>query len=143
VPQSSDEKLFEISTIKEQLTEQLVKGIKESSIDCATYLKSNAKEGLVCLSFGQPSVSEFSYNPNYAQDENDMVAAINRVAIDWDAQVLTLPNGKKYAVRTDTKQVYDYESVMQAKRIPGFRPILLGKLVRNQQGKYEIVREKV
>ena len=143
LPQTSDEKLYEISTIKEQLTEQLVKGIKESSIDCATYLKSNAKEGLVCLSFGQPNVSEFSYNPNYAQDENDTVAAINRVAIDWDAQVLTLPNGKKYAVRTDTKQVYDYESVMQAKRVPGVRPILLGKLMKNQQGKYEIVREKV
>jgi hypothetical protein len=141
VPQTSDEKLFEISTIKEQLTEQLVKGIKETSIDCATYLKANTKEGLVCLSFGQPNVSEFSYNPNYAQDENDTVAAINRVAIDWEAKVLTLPNGKKYAVRMETKQVYDYDSVLQAKRVPGVRPILLGKLVKDKMGKYEIVKE--
>jgi len=141
VPQTSDEKLFEISTIKEQLTEQLIKGIKETSIDCATYLKANAKEGLVCLSFGQPNVSEFSYNPNYAQDENDTVAAINRVAIDWEAKVLTLPNGKKYAVRMETKQVYDYDSVLQAKRVPGVRPILLGKLVKDKMGKYEIVKE--
>ena len=45
LPQSSDQKLFEISTIKEQLTSQLLTGVKEASIDCATHSKSNIKEG--------------------------------------------------------------------------------------------------
>jgi hypothetical protein len=43
----------------------------------------------------------------------------------------------------DTKQVYDYDSVMQAKQIPGVRPVLLGKLVKNSKGEYEIVKENI
>jgi len=42
----------------------------------------------------------------------------------------------------DTKQVYDYDSVIQAKQVPGVRPILLGKLVKNSRGDLEIVKEK-
>jgi Helicase conserved C-terminal domain/Type III restriction enzyme, res subunit len=144
VPQTSDQKLYEISTIKEQLTSQILKAVKETAIDCATHSKASTKEGLVCLSFGQPSATEFSFNPSYTQDENDTVADINKVVIDWEARPFTLKTtGKQYMLRMDTKQVYDYESVIQAKEIPGVRPILLGKLVKNSRGEYEIVREKV
>jgi hypothetical protein len=144
VPQTSDQKLFEISTIKEQLTSQLLKAVKESAIDCATHIKSSTKEGLVCLSFGQPNVNDYSYNPNYTQDENDTVADLNREKIDWEARPFTLKTtGKRYMLRMDTKQVYDYDSVIQAKQVPGIRPILIGKLVKNQKGEYEIVKEKI
>ena len=144
LPQTSDEKLYEISTIKEQLTTQLLRSVKESSIDCATHIQSSTKEGLVCLSFGRPNVSEFSYNPNYAQDENDTVANLNKEKIDWEAKPFTFKQtGKRYMLRMDTKQVYDYDSVIQAKQIPGVRPILIGKLIKNSRGEYEIVKEKV
>jgi flagellar biosynthesis GTPase FlhF len=144
LPQTSDQKLFEISTIKEQLTSQLLKAVKESAIDCATHIKSSTKEGLVCLSFGQPTVNDWSYNPNYTQDENDTVAALNVERIDWEARPFTFKaTGKRYMLRMDTKQVYDYDSVIQAKQIPGVRPILIGKLVKNSRGEYEIVKEKV
>jgi hypothetical protein len=144
LPQTSDQKLFEISTIKEQLTSQLLKAVKESAIDCATHIKSSTKEGLVCLSFGQPTVNNFSYNPSYTQDENDTVAALNVEKIDWEARPFTFKTtGKRYMLRMDTKQVYDYESVIQAKEVPGVRPILIGKLVKNSRGDYEIVKEKV
>ena len=43
----------------------------------------------------------------------------------------------------DTRQVYDYDSVIQAKKTPGIRPILLGKLIKNNKGEYEIVRENI
>jgi len=144
LPQTSDQKLFEISTIKEQLTSQLLKAVKESSIDCATYIQSNTKEGLVCLSFGQPTVNDWSYNPNYSQDENDTVAALNVEKIDWEARPFTLKStGKRYMLRMDTKQVYDFDSVIQAKQVPGVRPILIGKLIKNPRGDFEIVKEKV
>ena len=144
VPQTSDQKLFEISTIKEQLTSQLLKAVKETSIDCGTHIQSSTKEGLVCLSFGQPNVNDYSYNPNYTQDENDTVADLNREKIDWEARPFTLKTtGKRYMLRMDTKQVYDYDSVIQAKQVPGIRPILIGKLVKNVRGDYEIVKEKV
>jgi hypothetical protein len=143
IPQTSDQKLFEISTIKEQLTSQLLTAVKEASIDCATHVKSSSKEGLVCLSFGQPSVNDFSYNPSISQDENDTVADINRVVIDWEARPFThKPTGKRYMLRMDTKQVYDYDSVIQAKQVPGVRPILLGKLVKRGE-EYEIVKERI
>ncbi len=143
-PQTSDQKLYEISNIKEQLTSQLLTGVKEAAIDCATHSKASSKEGLVCLSFGQPTVNDFAYNPNYSQDQNDTIANINRVIVDWEAKPFThKPTGKKYMLRIDTYQVYDYDSVIQAKRVPGVRPILLGKLVKNSKGEYEIVKEKV
>ena len=142
--QTSDQKLLEISTIKEQLTSQLLIGVKEASIDCAVHTKSNTKEKLVCLSFGQPTVNDFSYNPNISQDENDTVADINRIVIDWEARPFTLKTtGKRYMLRMDTEQVYDYDSVIQAKQTPGIRPILLGKLVKNSAGKYDIVKERI
>ena len=142
--QTSDEKLYEILTIKEQLTSQLLTAVKETSIDCSTYVKSNTKEGLVCLSFGQPNVNDFAYNPNLTQDENDTVAGINRVTIDWEAREFIHPVSKrKYMLRVDTFQVYDYESVLQAKRIPGFRPQLIGNLVGDSTRGYEIVPVKV
>jgi hypothetical protein len=144
LPQSSDEKLFEISTMKEQLTSQLLVGIKESSIDCATHIKSALKEGLTCLSFGQPSVNDFSYNPNYSQDENDTVAAINKVGIEWEGKEITIKStGKKYILRLDTQQIYDYDSVLLARQVSGVRPILIGKLSKDKKGNLEIVKEKL
>jgi hypothetical protein len=141
-PVTTDELLFEISSIKERLSSQLLKGVKESSIDCATHIKSSSKEGLQCLSFAQPRVNDFSYNPNYAQDETDTVAAMNRVTVDWEAVEFTYKKtGKKYMLRKDTYQVYDYDSVIQAKQVTGVNPILIGKLVKREAG-WEIVKER-
>ena len=144
LPQTSDEKLLEISTIKEQLTSQLLIAVKEASIDCATHIKSSTKEGLVCLSFGTPTVNAFSYNPSISQDQNDTIADINREIIDWEARpFIYKPTGKRYMLRMDTRQVYDHDSVIQAKQTPGVRPILIGKLVKLGSGEYEIVKERV
>ena len=142
LPQTSDEKLLEISTIKEQLTSQLLIAVKEASIDCATHIKSSTKEGLVCLSFGTPTANAFSYNPSISQDQNDTIADINRTIVDWEARPFTYkPTGKRYMLRMDTRQVYDHDSVIQAKQTPGVRPILIGKLMKLSSGEYEIVKE--
>jgi hypothetical protein len=142
--QTSDEKLFEISTIKENLTDQILRAIKSSSIDCITHTKSNMKEGIVCLSFGDPPNTKFSYNPDLSQDQNDTIADINMQVNDWQVkEVFIQSTGKKYMLRLDNNDLYDYESIIQAKRIPGIRPILLGKLARNEQGEYEIIKRKI
>jgi len=144
LPQTSDEKLFEISTIKENLTDQITKAIKSSSIDCITHTKSNMKEGIVCLSFGDPPNTKFSYNPNLEQDQNDTIADINMEVINWKLkEVFIESTGKKYMLRLDTNNLYDYDSIIQAKKIPGIRPILLGKLVQNEEGEYQIVKKKI
>ena len=141
IPVTSDEALFEISNIKEELTTQLLKGIKETSIDCAIYSKANNKENLKCLSFGQPSPNTFSYNPNISQDENDTIAALNKVTIQWEGREFKF-NGKQMILREETKDVYDYDSYMQALKVPGVVPILLGKLEK-KDGKYRIIKVNI
>ena len=138
IPLTSDEKLFEISSIKEELTSQLLMGIKETSIDCAIHVKSSSKENLQCLSFGQVSPYAFSYNPNYTQDENDKVAVLNKTALTWRGRELTF-NGKKMILREETRGIYDYDSYKYALEHPGHVPILLGQLEK-KDGKYRIVK---
>ena len=142
-PQTSDQKLYEISNIKEQLSSQLLKGIKEASIDCATFTKSNTKEGLVCMSFNNAKASDFSYNPNYSQDQNDAVAAINRTTIEWDAREFIVSPLEKYILRMDTNQLYEYENVKDVLANPAIQlkpPI--GKLVKTRDGNYEVIKGK-
>jgi hypothetical protein len=50
---------------------------------------------------------------------------------------------KKYVLRMDTREVYDYESVIRAKQIPGVRPIKIGKLTKTPKGDYQIVKESI
>jgi hypothetical protein len=141
-PQTSDQKLYEISNIKEQLSSQLLKGIKEASIDCATFTKSNTKEGLVCMSFNNAKASDFSYNPNYSQDQNDAVAAINRTTIEWDAREFIVSPLEKYILRMDTNQLYEYDNVKDVMANPAIQlkpPI--GKLVKTRDGNYEVVKK--
>ena len=141
IPLTSDEALFEISNIKEELTTQLLTGIKETAIDCAIHIKSNSKENLKCLSFGKPSVYDFSYNPSILQDENDTVVALNKATIQWEGREFTF-NGKKMILREETREVYDYDSYMHAIQVPGFTPILLGKLEK-KDGKYRIIKTTI
>jgi hypothetical protein len=141
LPLSSDEKLLETSNTKEQLSSQILKCIKESSIDCATHIQSNTKEGLVCLSFGQSDANHFSYNPNYSQDQNDTIAALNVEKVDWQGVKFDWEDGKSYVLRKDTNQVYDYDSVIEAKKIPGVKPLLLGKLVKRGRDDVEFIRQ--
>ena len=141
-PQTSDQKLYEISNIKEQLSSQLLKGIKEASIDCATFTKSNNKEGLVCMSFNNAKASDFSYNPNYSQDQNDTVAAINRTTIEWEAREFIVSPLEKYILRMDTNQLYEYENVKDVLANPAIQlkpPI--GKLVKTRDGNYEVIKK--
>jgi hypothetical protein len=136
IPFTSDETLFEISTIKEELSNQIITAIKEASIDCATYSKRGSKEQLHCLQFGQVAPSKFSYNPSIGSDETDTVATINKKVIEWRGKEITI-KGKKYVYRKiddRVKNVYDYESYKLALEKPGIEPVLVGTLEVNQRG---------
>jgi hypothetical protein len=66
IPVTTDENLYEISMKKEEAISQLIKTIKETSIDCTVY-PSNQIEGLQCFMPDSPSL-EYSYNPNLEKD---------------------------------------------------------------------------
>jgi len=66
-PITTDESLYETSLIKDHAISQLIKIVKETSIDCNIYI-NNSREKLVCYN-PTPSL-KYSYKPNYEDDVN-------------------------------------------------------------------------
>jgi hypothetical protein len=135
IPLTSDEALYEISTIKEAINDQLTIAIKEAAIDCAVYSRGS-KEGLNCVSFGEPNNTSFSYNPNMELDQSDVVAAINKDKITWTAVPVTI-YGIKYAARKVKETLYNiYDLASYQKAVEsGGDPILIGTLEIKPDGK--------
>ena len=147
-PLTSDEALYEISRIKEDINKQLLTALKETTIDCNMHSRSNTKEGLYCFSFGDVDPSLLSYKHSYENEQSDKTGDINKKTIDWNAQEFKL-NGKRYMLRlkpdgkTRTNKVYDYFSFQQAKKNPAVNPQYIGKLVITKQadGKKKVTIE--
>ena len=136
VPLTSDEALYEISSIKEELSSQLTKAVKETSIDCAIYSKNN-KEGLQCISFGEPKKGDFAYNPSIDQDQVDTVATINKQKTTWKAVPIKI-RGIDYAGRRMKEtfyNIYDLESYNKVRETGQGDPILVGTLDVKPDGK--------
>jgi hypothetical protein len=108
-PVSTDETLYEIATAKEAVATNILKAVKEASIDCALHLKSNASEKLQCFQFGSNDSSKFAFEPSFAEEQSDAIADKNKKEVTWKAKPLEL-DGVKYALNPKTNEVYDYES---------------------------------
>ena len=129
-PVTSDQAIYEIASMKEDVNKKLLDAIKEASIDCVIHSKSNIKEGLKCYSFGNPMVNKFSYAPSLDQEETDNIAEVNKVKITWKAVSLKVA-GVEYALRKETGEIYDLDSYKQK------NPVKLGTL-EIIGGKYKI-----
>jgi len=139
IPYTSDEALFEISTIKEDINSKLSTAIKEASIDCAIYSTTDSDEKLTCLKFGNPRPTTFSYNPSYEKDETDVISSTNKASLEWEGRVIKIKN-KEYIYRQDTQELYDYDSYNEALVNPNIEPILIGS-IETKDGK-KIVKVK-
>ncbi len=130
---TSDQFLYEISKAKEEIIGQLLKSVKESSIDCQVHSKSNESESLVCFSFGSTNTNLYSFKPSITGEESDSVARKNKREIKWKAQEIKI-SGTKFALRKDTDQLYDFDSYQKAVETKEGDPIFIGKVVRNTDG---------
>lgn len=108
---TTDESLFEIAVIKDRLTKQLLKSVKESSVDCEVY--DNKKEGLVCYTYGRATSNEFGAFPTYGEDRN--VREGTDVAKKSVKIGTIIIKGKKYAHNTFTDELYDFEEYKKSK----------------------------
>jgi hypothetical protein len=129
VPLTSDEALYEISVIKEEVNSQLIRAVKETAIDCAVYSK-RSKENLQCLTFGEVSNRAFSYIPNIDKQQDDTISQINKEKVTWVGKE-TFIEGVKYVRREMSPSrfnIYDYASYEEA-RENGGEPRLVGTLV--------------
>jgi Helicase conserved C-terminal domain len=136
IPFTSDQALYEISTIKEEVSSQLMTAIKEASIDCAIYTKRGTTEQLNCLQFGEPSPNEFSYIPNYKKEEPDSASKMNKKVIEWRGKPYEF-RGKKYIYRkldSIRGNLYDFDSYYRALENPQIDPILVATTEQTTEG---------
>ena len=125
-PLTSDQALLEIMNLKEGITDQILHAVKESSIDCTVYSKSNSKEKIKCFSFGKVTPKTFSYFPSIHQEEVDTVTQYNKTNVTWTGSEIEI-KGKKYIINKKTNEVYDFESFRDAEKGIG-EPLLIGVL---------------
>jgi len=131
-PITTDEALYEIATIKEEVSAQLLLSVKESSIDCAIHSKFGAKEKLQCFSFGPTDSDKFAFTPSIADEEADTVAEKNKGVATLKGKPVTL-EGTKYFFNEENNFIYDYDSVLRG------NPVHLGKLKFRGTGKNQSI----
>ena len=140
-PVTTDETLYEIASIKQKTNNQILKAVKETSIDCQLYSniskKSKDNENLVCFGFGKIESNQFASYPSFENDRSTKEGLDVRT-IKWEAREIK-EDGVKYALNEQTMEVYDFESYQRAKEF-GAELVLVGKLVK-EKGKYVIKRE--
>ena len=130
VPFTSDQYLYEISEIKANLTAQLTDAIKESAFDC--YIYSNGK----CVNFGDPTNSNFTYVPDYGEQQNDTTVRANKIAIEWTGKPIKI-SGVEYIYRRISNKVlniYDKSSYEEALKNENVVPVQIGTLETNERG---------
>jgi hypothetical protein len=138
-PLTSDEALYEISNIKNEINKRILTSVKEAAIDCSLHSTTASKEKLVCFSFGktEPPPGKFAISPSLTGEEEDTVSSINTKKITWKAKELRIA-GKLYAYHEETGDLYDYDSYEQAISVPGVDPLLVGKLEKTSDGKFVV-----
>ena len=138
-PLTSDQALYEISKIKEEINKQLLRSVKESAIDCALHSRADDKEPLLCLSFGAVGPGKFTTTPALTVErEHDQQRQQNLKKVTWSGIDIKI-GGTKYVFKADkrgarTGEVYDYDSYVRAVRLGG-DPILRGWLRRDPMTK--------
>lgn len=138
-PQTSDQYLFEIASIKANLTEQLTDAIKESAFDC--YIYSNGK----CVNFGDPSIDTYSYVPDFSEQQNDITALANKETVQWEGKLVTI-SGVKYVYRRVSDSVlniYDFKSYKNALKDPSIAPVQVGTYEIDNKTGMSVFRELV
>jgi superfamily II DNA or RNA helicase len=136
-PITTDQSLFEISTIKEEINRQLLMAVKESSIDCSIHRNVASKEKLKCFTFGVVSSNKFSYSPSIDNEESDVSMAQNTKETELKLVKITLTIGGvkgDYAFDKKTSIVYDYNSYLAAREMGG-EPLVVGKIVEKEGAK--------
>ena len=141
-PLTSDQALFEISTIKEEINKQLLMSIKQAAIDCTIHSKSGSKEQIKCFSFGDVKSNKFSYTPSIGTEESDSSALVNTTIKELKLVEVTMNIGgvpTKFAMDKKTMEIYDYDSYKNSIST-GSAPLKIGKIEMQADGKKKFIK---
>lgn len=153
-PLTTDESLYEISNIKEEINKNILRAIKEASFDCHIHSKSNSAEQLLCYNISKPSINNYNYQPSYTNEATDDITKLNKQTVAWRGVEINI-QGKKYILKPDfyddatnkpskTGEIYDYDSYQLALNSSlNVNPVLKGKLVPNPKNRNEIKFERI
>lgn len=128
---TTDENLYEISSIKQKINNQFLHAVKESAVDCNLYSASANKKGeeMVCYGHGKVDTNAFSSHPSLEVDAN-IKDDLNIKKVTWKTQKITY-NNKDYVLNLNTNEVYNFESYQNAVQT-GNQPMVEGYLVNNK-----------
>ena len=94
---TSDQSLYEISQQKENITQEILKNMKEASIDCNLHNSVGSTSELKCLSFGSTNTNKYIYTPSIETDDKDDAKKLNKQSkrIEIKPIIITNKDGAK------------------------------------------------
>ena len=126
---TSDEFLFEISSIKEELNKELLTNVKKSAIDCSIHSRSSSKEKITCFTIGNATDNKMMYVPDIKAQDTDKVMQLNKKKV---AIKLYKIRNTNYGLDKENNKVYDYDAYSKGELIH------IGNLV-TEKGKNKVV----
>jgi hypothetical protein len=109
---TTDENLYDIATLKNNINQQLLKGIKETAIDCRLYKKGNAETDLVCYGEGVSiRTNDFGIFPSI--DEDNIVREdinVRTVTRKMTSVSIPRPNGPDLVFAKHKNNLYDWDA---------------------------------
>jgi hypothetical protein len=123
---SADETLFENASIKNKVNQQLLKCLKETSIECNIHSAANAKENLECFTFGEVRTNGFAFAPMVDEDMEEKRDTATKAVTFASVRI----GGTEYALDKETNFFYDMAS-FKASQASGSADdlVYLGRLV--------------
>ena len=137
-PLTSDEALYEIAGIKENINKEILKNVKEAAIDCNINSGLDKKNSLNCFSFGVVTPDKFSYSPSIEGEESDKLSTINKKEVKMSAIEATIKGvGKVAIVWTGKSKLKDEGNVFDLDSYKKNNPIQIGKIevIKDEEGK--------
>lgn len=113
---TSDQTLYEISKIKENIQGQMLKAIKEASMDCALHTSVNNDEQLVCFNYSDPNSTKYAFRPMIMSEDLDDAKKLN--IVEETIKLKRVDFGDKvFAIDKKTMNVYNWDKYNQRPRV--------------------------
>jgi hypothetical protein len=107
-PVTTDEYLYELSNMKDDISKQILKAVKETAMDCALHKSKKNDEKLVCYTFGKVMSNEFATVPNLEMDATQQTA-LNVRKETLKGTAITI-YGIKYIRKQGTTDLYNADT---------------------------------
>ena len=134
---TTDENLYELSILKTDFNNQLLKAVKETSMDCSLYYSNKNKENIVCYNFGKITSNTFSSMPTLEEDMSMGETDDINVKTQKQKIVKITVNNIDYAFDQISNILYSYESYLNKKEGHGNLEEV-GKVVK-EGTKYKVI----